>query len=57
MSETKVCSYCKGRGNVEVLVTQHDDKTEVVKCIHCNGKGVIHQMSEEDERDYYADYW
>ena len=57
MSESVKCQQCKGQGSYDALVSQHDDKKVEVKCTNCNGTGVIHQMSEQDERDYYADYW
>jgi len=57
MADTVDCKTCKGRGYIEALVSQHDDKTETVKCPSCSGKGTINQMSEQDERDYWADYW
>ncbi len=57
MSDEKKCDRCEGNGSYKALVSQHDDKTEIVKCEKCNGKGVIHQMTEEEERDYHADYW
>lgn len=57
MPEIKTCSICKGEGYYEALISQHDDKKETVKCKACNGKGTINQMTEEEERDYWADYW
>jgi len=55
---TKVtCKVCKGSGYMEVLTSPHDDETETVKCTYCNGRGSIHQMTDEEERDYHADYW
>lgn len=57
MAHTVDCKTCKGNGYIEALVSQHDDKTETVKCPDCSGKGTINQMSEQDERDYWADYW
>ena len=56
MPDKKECKTCKGKGYYEALVSQHDDKTETVKCPTCNGVGTINQMSEEDESDYHADY-
>lgn len=52
MPETKTCTRCNGSGRITVLVSQHDDKTEVVDCTACLGKGVIHHMTEQDESDY-----
>lgn len=57
MPEVVKCTQCKGQGYFAALVSQHDDKTETVKCTCCNGKGTINQMTEQDERDYWADYW
>ena len=57
MPDINPCRQCKGQGYHEVLVSQHDDKKEFVKCSNCNGTGVIHQMTDEEERDYWADYW
>lgn len=57
MSETVTCPTCKGSGSYEALISQHDDKKESVICNTCKGKGTITQMSDEDERDYHADYW
>jgi DnaJ-class molecular chaperone len=56
MPDTKKCPRCKGKGYYEALVSQHDDKKETVKCTACNGGGVIHQMTDDEERDYHADY-
>ena len=57
MSVTKICSTCKGKGYYEALISQHDDKKETVKCPNCDGKGYYNEMTDEDERDYHADYW
>lgn len=57
MSESVKCGTCKGKGYYEALVSQHDDKKETVTCPICNGKGTLNVMSDEDERDYWADYW
>lgn len=57
MADKSTCSTCKGSGYIDALVSQHDDKKETVKCPSCGGKGEINYMSEEDERDYWADYW
>jgi len=57
MSEEKTCTICKGKGYYEALVSQHDDKKETVDCSACNGKGHINQMTDSEERDYWADYW
>lgn len=57
MPEVKICSTCKGEGYYDALTSQHDDKTERVKCPHCQGKGHVHQMTEQEERDYWEDYW
>lgn len=51
------CKTCNGTGQVEYLVSQHDDKKEWGDCKDCKGKKVIHYMSDEDEADYHADYW
>lgn len=57
MADTKTCPTCKGKGVVEYLESQHDDKKEWDTCHDCKGKKVIHYMSDEDEADYHADYW
>lgn len=57
MPTTVTCQTCKGKGYYEALVSQHDDKKETVKCPKCDGKGVKHQMTDDEERDYHADYW
>jgi len=57
MPNRETCTRCKGKGYYEGLVSQHDDKTETVKCERCNGKGSLHVMTDVEERDYYADYW
>jgi DnaJ-class molecular chaperone len=57
MPNTETCGTCKGKGTIEALVSMHDDKKETVKCPECHGKGVIHWMTDEEERDYWADYW
>jgi DnaJ-class molecular chaperone len=51
------CERCKGEGCYEALGSQHDDKTETVKCEKCNGRGTVYQMTESEERDYWEDYW
>lgn len=56
MPDELVCPQCKGQGTFEALVSQHDDKKETVVCRNCNGKGVIYVMTDEEERDYHADY-
>lgn len=57
MPDTITCPVCKGQGTFEALVNQHDDKKETVKCYNCHDKGVIHQMTDEEERDYWENYW
>ena len=57
MPEEKTCARCKGKGYYDALVSQHDDKKETVKCEACHGKGHINQMTDDEERDYHADYW
>ena len=57
MPETKRCPTCKGKGSVEYLLNQHDDKKEWDTCHDCGGKGEKHYMTDEEERDYHADYW
>ena len=51
------CPKCNGEGYRTVLSSPHDDKTETVKCSECNGKGTINQMTDQEERDYFYDYW
>ena len=48
---------CKGEGSFKALISQHDDKKETITCPKCNGTGEIHRMTDEEERDYHADYW
>lgn len=57
MPETSKCNLCNGSGKIYALVSQHDDKKELVDCPDCKGRKVIHQMTDEEERDYRADYW
>ena len=57
MADQVNCPTCKGRGVINALVSQHDDNTEPVSCPTCDGKGVRYVMSDNDERDYWADYW
>lgn len=57
MPETYKCNLCNGSGKIYALVSQHDDKREWVECPDCKGRKVIHQMTDEEERDYRADYW
>lgn len=51
------CSLCKGEGQFEALLSPHDDKKELVDCKECYGKGYLMQMTEQEERDYWEDYW
>lgn len=57
MPDPVTCKTCKGSGTIEALVSPHDDKKETVKCPNCDGRGTFYQMTDEEERDYYADYW
>ena len=57
MPEKIPCEVCKGEGIYEALVSQHDDKKEIVTCHKCKGKGTLNIMTDEEERDYRADYW
>ncbi len=57
MANTKECETCKGSGTKEYVVNLNDDKKETAICHVCKGKGKIHYMSDDDERDYHADYW
>lgn len=57
MPITSNCQTCKGTGMIYALVSQHGDEKEWVECPHCGGRKVIHQMTDEEERDYHADYW
>jgi DnaJ-class molecular chaperone len=56
MPITKTCDRCKGEGSYDGLVSQHDDATERVVCGKCNGKGVVHEMTEKEENDYWENY-
>jgi DnaJ-class molecular chaperone len=57
MPNTVICETCKGEGYYVALVSPHDDKTEIVKCPVCNGKGTVHQMTDKEENDYWGDYF
>jgi DnaJ-class molecular chaperone len=57
MPDTKACPDCGGRGYRTVLVSQHDDEKETITCSKCGGSGEIHQMTDEEERDYHDNYW
>ena len=57
MPNSETCDRCKGKGYYEALVSQHDDKKEIVKCEQCYGKGTVNVMTEQEERDYWEDYW
>jgi DnaJ-class molecular chaperone len=54
MPTTETCKTCKGVGTILALVSQHDDKKELVTCPHCGGKGKQHFMTREEEDDYRA---
>tara|TARA_R110000772_G_scaffold2410_4_gene8541 strand:- start:31112 stop:31294 length:183 start_codon:yes stop_codon:yes gene_type:complete len=56
MTDTRKCPLCKGKGVINYLVNQHDDKYELDTCTECKGKGEIHYMSDEDEQDYHDNY-
>jgi DnaJ-class molecular chaperone len=56
MSDKIKCNKCKGIGTIEILINMHDNKKEIIKCNNCNGSGVIHQMTKEEEIDYWMDY-
>lgn len=55
MSEKQNCKKCNGMRFIKVLVNAHDDKTEIIECPECYGKGHIHQMSQEETDDYFRD--
>lgn len=57
MPTTETCKTCKGTGKINALVSQHDDKKEIVDCPDCKGAKVIHYMTDQEERDYYDNYW
>lgn len=57
MPDTKTCQTCKGEGVINALVSQHDDKKEIIPCPECKGRKVIHQMTDQEESDYWANYW
>jgi len=57
MLDKLTCGTCNGLEVIDALVSQHDDKKELSKCPKCNGRGVIFQMTDEEEQDYWADYW
>ena len=57
MPNEENCPICKGKGFYIVLVSQHSDEKETIKCDKCSGKGVVYVMTDEEERDYWEDYW
>ena len=57
MPKEENCPICKGKGFYIVLVSQHSDEKETIKCDKCSGKGVVYVMTDEEERDYWEDYW
>jgi len=57
MPEKNECDKCGGCGYIEVLVNMHDNKKETIVCDKCRGKKIIYTMTDDDERDYHADYW
>jgi DnaJ-class molecular chaperone len=57
MSDKVICKTCKGDGRIDGLISQHDDKTENVPCPNCDGRDSFYQMTEQEERDYWEDYW
>lgn len=57
MSDKMCCEVCKGRGYYEVLINGNDDKKETITCKTCEGTGIRYQMTDEEERDYFEDYW
>ena len=57
MPKTNTCTTCDGSGKIDALVSQHDDVTERVTCPKCKGAGVIHTMTDDEERDYHDNYW
>jgi DnaJ-class molecular chaperone len=57
VNKTEICTTCKGNGDYKVLVSQHDDETEIVSCPKCNGKGTVRVMTDDEEREYWYNYW
>ena len=57
MPNKKTCEKCKGKGGYDALISMHDDKKEWTKCDKCNGKRHLYEMTDDEERDYHADYW
>jgi DnaJ-class molecular chaperone len=55
MPETKVCPNCKGKGRLDVLISQHGDEKENIECKKCFGKGKIHEMTDQEFDDYMYD--
>jgi hypothetical protein len=51
------CYMCKGQGIINALISQHDDKKEIVSCPICCGSGTIREMDEDEENDYLENYW
>ena len=57
MANIKKCCKCNGVGTIIVLISEHNDKKEWITCPDCKGKGIIHQMTPQEEANYHADYW
>lgn len=51
------CDKCKGKGYYDALVSAHGDEKETIMCDKCQGKKVVHYMTDEEEQKYHDDYW
>ena len=49
------CPTCKGKKNVNYLVSIHNDETSLGPCNNCDGKGFIYEANNGD--DYLFCYW
>lgn len=57
MPKKIICLECKGEKYIEVLISAHDDKKEIIVCNVCKGKGYIYTMTDQEEEDYWENYW
>lgn len=57
MPNKETCTTCKGKGVIDALISMHDDKKENIVCPICTGFGYFNVMTDDEERDYHADYW
>lgn len=57
MANEKTCPNCGGEGHTEDRINQSSNKTTIIQCSKCNGKGVIPVLTKQDEEDYGSNYW